>query len=100
MFPLAAAVSPFVLSVLKYAFLALVYFFVFRALRTVAVDVSGRRARAPDRRPPRPVAAGGPVPRRATCGSRTGTRPSSTPGCTRRTGPGTWRTWAPPTGPT
>ncbi len=49
MFPLAAAVSPFVLSVLKYAFLALVYFFVFRALRTVAVDVSGRRARAPDR---------------------------------------------------
>jgi pSer/pThr/pTyr-binding forkhead associated (FHA) protein len=53
---LAAAVSPFVLSVLKYAFLALVYFFVFRALRTVAVDVAGRRSRAPDTRPSRPVA--------------------------------------------
>ncbi|MDP9341063.1 MAG: FHA domain-containing protein [Actinomycetota bacterium] len=56
--PLAAAVSPFVLSVLKYAFLALVYFFVFRALRTVAVDVAGRRSRAPDTRPSRPVARG------------------------------------------
>ena len=55
--PLGAAVSPFVLSVLKYAFLALVYFFVFRALRTVAVDVAGRRSRAPDSRPTRPVAA-------------------------------------------
>ena len=63
MFPLAAAVSPFVLSVLKYAFLALVYFFVFRALRTVAVDVAGRRSRAPDSRPTRPVAGPAPVAR-------------------------------------
>ena len=61
--PLGAAVSPFVLSVLKYAFLALVYFFVFRALRTVAVDVAGRRSRAPDSRPTRPVTAARPVAR-------------------------------------
>jgi len=35
--------TPFVLAVCKYAFLALLYFFVFRAIRSVAVDVSGRR---------------------------------------------------------
>ena len=39
--------SPFVLSVLKYALLVLLYFFVFRALRSVAADVSGRRRGAP-----------------------------------------------------
>ena len=38
-----ATVSPFVLAVLKYAFLALIYFFVFRAIRAVAIDISGRR---------------------------------------------------------
>jgi FHA domain len=36
--------SPFVLAVLKYAFLALLYFFVFRAIRAVALEVSGRAA--------------------------------------------------------
>ena len=35
--------SPFVLSVLKYSLLVLLYFFVFRALRSVAADVAGRR---------------------------------------------------------
>lgn len=35
--------SPFVLSVLKYSLVVLLYFFVFRALRSVAVDISGRR---------------------------------------------------------
>ncbi len=35
--------SPFVLSVLKYALLALLYFFIYRAVRAVVVDVSGRR---------------------------------------------------------
>src|SRR5438093_5696297 len=54
-----AAVSPFVVSVLKYAFLALVYFFVFRALRVVAVDVAGRRTRGPDTRPVRGQAKAG-----------------------------------------
>src|SRR5436305_7357292 len=39
----AATVSPFVLTVLKYVFLALVYFFVFRAIRAVAIDIAGRR---------------------------------------------------------
>jgi pSer/pThr/pTyr-binding forkhead associated (FHA) protein len=37
-------VSPFVLSVLKYALLALLYFFIYRAVRSVAVEVSGRRS--------------------------------------------------------
>jgi hypothetical protein len=37
-------VSPFVLSVLKYALLALLYFFIYRAVRSVVVDVAGRRS--------------------------------------------------------
>jgi pSer/pThr/pTyr-binding forkhead associated (FHA) protein len=37
-------VSPFVLSVLKYALLALIYFFIYRAVRWVASDLSGRRS--------------------------------------------------------
>jgi len=46
-------VSPFVLSVLKYALLVLLYFFIYRAVKTVAVDVAGRRAprSAPARTP-------------------------------------------------
>jgi len=36
-------VSPFALSVLKYSLLVLLYFFVFRAIRSVALDVSARR---------------------------------------------------------
>ncbi len=36
--------SPFVLSVLKYALLVLLYFFVYRAVRSVAVDLRGRSA--------------------------------------------------------
>jgi pSer/pThr/pTyr-binding forkhead associated (FHA) protein len=48
-------VSPFVLSVLKYSLLVLLYFFIFRAVRSVAMDVAGRRReRAAS---PRPVAA-------------------------------------------
>ena len=35
--------SPFVLSVLKYALVVLLYFFVYRAIRSVATDVSGRK---------------------------------------------------------
>lgn len=35
--------SPFALSVLKYSLIVLLYFFVFRAIRSVAADVSGRR---------------------------------------------------------
>ena len=42
--------SPFVLSVLKYSLLALLYFFVYRAVRSVAMDLSGRRA-APGAQP-------------------------------------------------
>lgn len=35
--------SPFALSVLKYSLIVLLYFFVFRAIRSVAVDLSGKR---------------------------------------------------------
>lgn len=42
--------SPFVLSVLKYSLLALLYFFIYRAVRSVAVDLSGRRS-APGQEP-------------------------------------------------
>jgi hypothetical protein len=49
-------VSPFVLSVLKYALLALLYFFVFRAVRSVAVDLGGRRREGATPRAPAPSA--------------------------------------------
>ncbi len=44
--------SPFVLSVLKYSFLALLYFFIYRAVRSVASEMGARRGtRAPEPRP-------------------------------------------------
>ena len=50
--------SPFVLSVLKYSLLVLLYFFVFRAIRSVAVDVGGRkRAATTQMRTPAPSSA-------------------------------------------
>ncbi|MGH2650702.1 MAG: FHA domain-containing protein FhaB/FipA [Actinomycetota bacterium] len=55
--------SPFVLSVLKYSLLVLLYFFIYRAVKTVAVDVAGRRAprSAPARTPkPKPAQRGKP----------------------------------------
>ena len=45
--------SPFVLSVLKYVFLALIYFFVFRAIRAVATDVRGTPKRDSKTKPVR-----------------------------------------------
>jgi pSer/pThr/pTyr-binding forkhead associated (FHA) protein len=49
-------VSPFVLSVLKYSLLALVYFFIYRAVRSIAIDLSGRRApTAPAKATPKPA---------------------------------------------
>jgi len=39
-------VPPFVLDVLKYAFLALLYFFVYQALRSPALDLAGGGRRA------------------------------------------------------
>jgi pSer/pThr/pTyr-binding forkhead associated (FHA) protein len=53
--------TPFVLSVLKYSLLVLLYFFVFRAVRSVALDVAGRRRErrtAETRAPTAPIAAG------------------------------------------
>ena len=54
--------SPFVLSVLKYSLLVLLYFFVFRAIRSVAVDVGGRtRGAATQTRTPAPTSAAKPT---------------------------------------
>jgi hypothetical protein len=59
-------VSPFVLSVLKYSLLALLYFFIYRAVRSVAVGLSGRRATpgeaAPSKAPKPKPARGGRTP--------------------------------------
>jgi len=60
-------VSPFVLSVLKYSLLALLYFFIYRAVRSVAADVGGRKPS----RPPEPRAV------KAARSSRSGKAPSS-----------------------
>ena len=50
--------SPFVLSVLKYSLLVLLYFFIYRAVKSVAVDVAGRRApRSTPARTPKPKPA-------------------------------------------
>jgi pSer/pThr/pTyr-binding forkhead associated (FHA) protein len=55
-------VSPFVLSVLKYSLLVLLYFFVFRAIRSVAVDVGGRKRGAKTQtRTPAPASASKPT---------------------------------------
>lgn len=54
--------SPFVLSVLKYSLLVLLYFFVFRAIRSVAVDVGGRkRGTTTQMRAPAPASAAKPT---------------------------------------
>jgi pSer/pThr/pTyr-binding forkhead associated (FHA) protein len=53
-------VSPFVLSVLKYALLALLYFFVFRAVRSVMSDLRSRNDPA---RATRPAASAPAAPR-------------------------------------
>ena len=52
--------SPFVLSVLKYSLLVLLYFFVFRAIRSVAVDVGGRKRGATQMRTPAPASTAKP----------------------------------------
>jgi pSer/pThr/pTyr-binding forkhead associated (FHA) protein len=59
-------VSPFVLSVLKYSLLVLLYFFVFRAVRSVATDVAGRRRERSTSQMRAPAAA----PARASRGGR------------------------------
>jgi pSer/pThr/pTyr-binding forkhead associated (FHA) protein len=64
--------SPFVLSVLKYALLALLYFFIYRAVKSVAIDLSGRRSAA-GRSAESPAA---PQPAKARP-SRTGKAPTS-----------------------
>jgi FHA domain len=51
-------VPPFVLTVLKIVFLALLYFFVFRAIRSIVLDLRWARPRAEPGRPPAPSATG------------------------------------------
>jgi pSer/pThr/pTyr-binding forkhead associated (FHA) protein len=55
--------SPFILSVLKYALLVLLYFFVFRAIRSVASDLGTRRQASPTE-----VRPAGPAPSRGRRG--------------------------------
>lgn len=59
--------SPFVLSVLKFALLGLLYFFIYRAVRSVAIDLAGRRqassnAQAGDRKPKQKPSRSGKAP--------------------------------------
>jgi pSer/pThr/pTyr-binding forkhead associated (FHA) protein len=59
-------VPPFVLTVLKVVFLALLYFFIYRAIRAVVVDLrpAGRAPAGRDRSPAKPKGkAGGKAPR-------------------------------------
>jgi FHA domain len=76
-------VSPFVLSVLKYGLLVLLYFFVFRALRSVATDVSGRRRgattqmRTPAKAPPAKASKGGRPPTQVVVHDAGGDKPTS-----------------------
>jgi hypothetical protein len=50
-----ASISPFVLAVLKYTFIALIYFFVYRAIRAVGAEIRG----------PKPERRSGPRPERS-----------------------------------
>ncbi len=61
--------SPFVLSVLKYSLLALLYFFIYRAVKSVAVEVRGSR--------PAQKAAQRPAPARRQKTERTRKPPTS-----------------------
>lgn len=73
--------SPFVLSVLKYSLLVLLYFFVFRAVRSVALDVTGRRRerRASEMRtpsaPPARASKGGKPPSQVVVHEADGAKP-------------------------
>jgi len=55
-------VPPFALTVLKWAFLALLYFFVYRAVRWAAVDLRAAPARTSRRAEPRQAPARSPRP--------------------------------------
>jgi pSer/pThr/pTyr-binding forkhead associated (FHA) protein len=73
-------VSPFVLSVLKYALLALLYFFVFRAVRSVVVDVrtkkeEKRQAAKPAAAPPPPRQSRGKAPTQVVVFEPDGAKP-------------------------
>jgi pSer/pThr/pTyr-binding forkhead associated (FHA) protein len=52
-------VSPFVLAVLKYVFLALVYFFVFRAIRAMATEIRAPKTERVQSAKTRQVRTGG-----------------------------------------
>lgn len=69
--------SPFVLSVLKYVLLALLYFFVFRAVRSVSVGVAGRRVarRSPQTRASVATPSRGKPPTQAIVHEPEGRRP-------------------------
>jgi len=56
-------VPPFVLTVLKVVFLALLYFFIYRAIRSVVVDLRPARATAGREKPAAKAKGGGKAPR-------------------------------------
>ena len=74
--------SPFVLSVLKYSLLVLLYFFVFRAIRSVAVDVGGRKRggttqmRSPAPAAPAKASRGGKAPTQVVVHDAGGGKPT------------------------
>ncbi len=74
--------SPFVLSVLKYSLLVLLYFFVFRAIRSVAVDVGSRKrgattqTRAPAPAGPAKASRGGKAPTQVVVHDAGGGKPT------------------------
>jgi pSer/pThr/pTyr-binding forkhead associated (FHA) protein len=69
--------SPFILSVLKYVLLVLLYFFVFRAIRSAVADVGGRRSRAPEPRAAAPPSRGRRAPTSVLVHGGEGGRPST-----------------------
>lgn len=58
-----STISPFVLDVLKFVFLALLYFFVYRAVKSVTADYRSRRRTAREPAGGRPDAPGPPAPK-------------------------------------
>jgi hypothetical protein len=75
-------VSPFALSVLKYALLVLLYFFVYRAVRSTVSEVAGRRRergtsqmRMPTAAPPARASKGGKPPSHVVVHEADGAKP-------------------------
>lgn len=69
--------APFVLTVLKFALLALLYFFVWRAVRAVVIDLYGPRERRPRAERTRPARKGRGAPTKVVVLNAEGSRVST-----------------------